>query len=173
MNKSIQKLVLVLLSFSLLMGCGASKDEAINESKEVAKTAFQETKMKPTETTNGISYYLPEDFKVQSETENNIILLNARQEYILFINPQEAQDSEVALQKLKKIKGTTILDTFKDDERFGFVSIAPLEGKEYELVVGIGGVKLTTKTKIKNMAKNTKAMMEIVNSVKYKVGVDK
>lgn len=173
MNRSIRILVLLLLSFSLLMGCGVSKKEAINESKVVAKTTFQETKMKATETTSGISYYLPEDFKVQSETEHNIILLKGRQEYILFINPQESPNSKAAFETLKNAKGKPTINSFESDGRFGYISVAPLEGKEYELIVGIGGVKLTTKTKTKNMAENTKAMMEIINSVEYSIGVDK
>ncbi|WP_017756156.1 hypothetical protein [Calidifontibacillus oryziterrae] len=173
MNMYIFKpLFVVLLSISLLMGCGVTKEEAINESIEVAEDTFNEAKPAYNETIYGIRFSLPEDFKIISESESNIILAKGRQEFILFVNPQEALDSEAAFQALEKAKGEKIIESFKRGERFGYFSAAPLEDNEYELIVGIGGVKLTTKTKISDMVEHTKAMMEIANSVEYKIGED-
>lgn len=170
--KQILVSMLLIVIFSGLIGCNASKEEAYQASQDVAETTFNEEKKAPTETTDGINYYLPDDFKVKNIIENNIILSRGKQEYILFVNPLEPSDSEVVYEELKD-KDKALLQSFEDNQRFGYISITPIEGKEYELMVGIGGVKVTTKTTTNDMAENTKVMMEIANSVEYSKAADK
>ncbi|WP_458412182.1 hypothetical protein ACNQFZ_15245 [Schinkia sp. CFF1] len=164
--------VTLLLSFSLLIGCSASKDEAVNQSKKLAETTFKEKSHESTKTTNGFSYYLPKGYKVKDQTENNVILLKDGQEYILFVNPREAKDSEALYEELKGAKKAEAKDitSFKKDNEFGYISITPAKEKKYELIVGIGGIKMTTLTTVSDMVGNTEDMMEITNSVQYDKG---
>lgn len=152
----------------MLIGCSASSDEAINQSKKIAETTFQEKAKTPTETTKGFSYYLPKGFKIDEKFENNVILKKEKQEYILFVNPHEPLKSDVLFNELKKSgKDEKSIATFKDDNRFGYISITPVKDRKYEVIVGIGGVKMTTLTSASDMVSNTKDMMEIAHSVQY------
>ena len=172
--KAFSKLVVTtMVSISLLVGCNPSNDEAISQSKKIAETAFKEKQMKTTESTNGIRYYLPKGFNVENEMENNIILLKGKEEYILFVNPEEPFTSEVVFNEMKSAKENAETDTFKTNDRFGYISINPAKDKKFELIVGIGGVKMTTLTSANNMVENTKDMMEIANSVQYANEKDK
>lgn len=157
----------IIVSFGLLIGCSASKDEAISQAKQVAGSTFNEPAQKPTETTKGFSYYLPEGFKVKDEFENNVILSEGKQEYILFVNPHESLTSDVIFNDIKGVKEEKGIDTFKDKDRFGYISISPAKNEKYELIVGIGGVKTTTITTNIDMVENAKNMMIIANSVEY------
>lgn len=157
----------MIVSIALLVGCSGTKDEAISQAKQVAGSMFNEPAQKPTETTNGFSYYLPEGFKVKDEFENNVILSKGSQEYILFVNPHESLKSDVNFNEIKGAKEEKGIDTFKDKDRFGYISISPGEDKKYELIVGIGGVKTTTMSTTSDMVENAKNMMMIANSVEY------
>jgi hypothetical protein len=158
---------IMILSFGMLVGCNGSKDESISQAKQVAGSTFNEPAQKPTETTKGFSYYLPEGFKVKDEFENNVILSKGKQEYILFVNPHESLASEVNFNEIKGVKEDVGIETFKDEDRFGYISISPAKDKKYELIAGIGGVKTTTMTSTNDMVENAKNMMIIANSVEY------
>ncbi len=158
---------IMIISFGLLVGCSGSKDEAISQAKQVAESTFNEPAEKPTETTKGFSYYLPEGFKVKDEFENNVILSKGNQEYILFVNSHEPLNSDVVFNEIRGAKDEQGIETFKGEDRFGYISISPGVDKKYELIVGIGGVKTTTMTTTNDMVENAKNMMIITNSVEY------
>jgi len=44
--------------------------------------------------------------------------------------------------------------------------IQKLKDDLYEVVVGIGGIKMTTETELSGLSKDAKSMMEIVRSIK-------
>lgn len=166
--KVYSKLAAVLIvSIALLVGCSGSKDEAISQAKQVAGSMFNEPAQKPTETTKGFSYYLPEGFKVKDEFENNVILTKGSQEYILFVNPHESLNSDVVFNEIRGEKEEKGIETFNDKDRFGYISISPGEDKKFELIVGIGGVKTTTMSTTSDLVENAKNMMIIANSVEY------
>lgn len=167
MKKSVNIFFILIISFGLLLGCSASKEEAISQSRKIAETTFMGDIQKPTKTTKGFSYYLPEGFEITDEMENNVILSEGKQEYILFVNPQETPDSQVIFNELKNAKKEESVDTFKSDGRFGYIIIMPAKDKKYEVIVGIGGIKMTTLSSAGDMVENTKNMMEITNSVQY------
>lgn len=158
---------IMMISFGLLVGCSGSKDEAISQAKQVAESTFNGPAEKPTETTKGFSYYLPEGFKVKDEFENNVILSKGNQEYILFVNSHEPLNSDVVFNEIRGAKDEQGIETFKGEDRFGYISISPGVDKKYELIVGIGGVKTTTMTTTNDMVENAKNMMIITNSVEY------
>ncbi|HHW38394.1 MAG TPA: hypothetical protein GXX18_14340 [Bacillales bacterium] len=165
--KAFSKLAVILISFGLLVGCSGSKEEAISQSKQAVESIFNEPAQKTTETTEGFSYYLPEGFKIEEEFGNNVILSKGKQEYILFVNPHESLNSDVIFNEIKGAKDEKGTKTFKDKDRFGYISISPGADKKYELIVGIGGVKTTTMSTTSDMVENAKNMMTIANSVEY------
>lgn len=167
MNVYSKLVAIMIVSFGLLVGCNGSKDEAISQAKQVAQSTFNEPAEKPTETTKGFSYYMPEGFKVKDEFENNVILSKGNQEFILFVNPHESLNSDVLFNEIKGAKEEEGIETFKGEDRFGYISISPGKDKKYEIIVGIGGVKTTTLSTTGDMVENAKNMMIIANSVEY------
>ena len=58
-------------------------------------------------------------------------------------------------------------ETYTDDNRFGYVQVEEMEEDNYEVSVGIGGVKMTTTCELKNVSESAQRMMVVVSSVEY------
>uniref|UniRef100_UPI001CCABD8F hypothetical protein n=1 Tax=Escherichia coli TaxID=562 RepID=UPI001CCABD8F len=56
-------------------------------------------------------------------------------------------------------------EVFTDDGYFGFASIVKKGEDHVELVASVGGIKMTTITKNKNIEVNMGKMMEIIRSI--------
>lgn len=158
-----------MITVLILSACGGSYKEESKAAIKTAKTTFHEKAKKPNKKSGDISFFLPSGFEIKDKKPNNIILKNGSTTYILFVNPQEAADSDVVYQSTVEQYGK--LDTnekFTDKDKMGFLTIQQLkEDKLNEVTVGIGGSKITTQTKTANLESETKAMMQIVNSVNF------
>jgi hypothetical protein len=111
---------------------------------------------------------LPEGYKVESAKNNNLIFKRDDEQFILFVNDKEKEDSTVFYDSLlEQYKDPIVEETFKDKDRFGYVLVDKLEEDEYEVSAGIGGVKMTTQTDSRSVADTAEQMMEIVSSVNY------
>ncbi|MCG1022002.1 hypothetical protein [Sutcliffiella horikoshii] len=163
---------ILFLSLLFLAGCSVSIEDASQKSIDAFEQTFKAEEMEATEETDAFHYYLPSQFSVDTETENNIVLTHKEQTYLLFVNPFESKDSEVLYDSTKVNYDELELDhTVSEDGRLGYLLISPVEGEKeefYEVTVGVGGVKMTTVTDTKNMESSTKSMMEVVSSVKIK-----
>ncbi|WP_339147305.1 MULTISPECIES: hypothetical protein [unclassified Sutcliffiella] len=163
---------ILFLSLLFLAGCSISIEDATQKSIDAFEQTFNGEEMEATEETDAFHYYLPSQFSVDTETENNIVLTHKEQTYLLFANPFESKDSEVLYDSTKVNYDELQLDhTVLEDGRLGYMLISPVEGEKeefYEVTVGVGGVKMTTVTDTKNMESSTKSMMEVVSSVKIK-----
>lgn len=160
-------IVSTFLLIGLLTGCTSIEDQA----KET-KTAVEQTlKEKPVETNNqygDITFYLPNEMKIDKKGDNNLILKKGDQLYILFVNPNEDVASDVMYQAIHSNDSKFAIDnTFKDKDRFGYVKAYEIDDKLYMLSVGIGGVKMTTETKVSKITENATEMMKVVSSVNY------
>jgi hypothetical protein len=112
---------------------------------------------------------LPFGYEVEEESPNNIILKNGSKRYILFYNQHEGPDSKVVYDATLKQKDEyEVKETFTKDGHNGFLLINRGKKDEHELVVGIGGVKLSTQAATRNLSSEAAAMMEIANSVQVK-----
>ncbi|MGG1675952.1 hypothetical protein ACIFOT_09390 [Neobacillus sp. NRS-1170] len=156
----------------LLFVLGACSHASLNdESKNTIKTvksALQEKAEQPNEKSGKIHFYLPNGYKIKDEKPNNIILKNGSKIYILFVNPQEDSLSEVVYKgTVNQYKRLNINEKFTSDSKFGFLTIKELDDDQNELTVGIGGTKITTQTETSDLVEDGKAMMQIVNSVKF------
>ncbi|CAM3532760.1 hypothetical protein GCM10009865_36320 [Aeromicrobium ponti] len=167
MNKKFTAALLLVISFLLLSACSASLEEEQTAAKNTAEEAFNKTSEKTNHKNEDIEYYLPFGVEVKEESPNNIILKNGSKTYILFYNPHEGPDSKVVYDAtIKQKKDYDVNETYTKDGHRGFLLINSDKKDENELIVGIGGVKISTQSKTKHLSSDAATMMEIVNSVK-------
>lgn len=158
---------LVIVGVFLLSACSSSFSEQKAEIKEEVANTFESKSEKSNNSTKDIEYYLPADVKVEKEKPNNVLLKNGKKTYILFYNQHEKADSKVVYEStMKQQKEWDANETFSKNGKFGYLLVKKLKEKQYQLIVGIGGIKLTTETD--NVKEDAEAMMEIANSVKVK-----
>ncbi|MFC4321121.1 hypothetical protein [Litchfieldia salsa] len=157
-----------MILIGLLVGCSASVDEVIKETETTTEEAFKADPIEPNQTETTFSYFLPSDMKEETVEENNLILQKGKQLFILFVNPNEEKSSEELYQStVAQTESDLLNETFKDDKRFGYIKVEEVEEDSYQLSIGIGGVKMTTVTKLNKIEENAEKMMQIVSSVDY------
>ncbi|GGM26336.1 hypothetical protein GCM10011351_09980 [Paraliobacillus quinghaiensis] len=166
--KKIVGLLFALSSVSLLFlsACAPTEEEALNLVEEAAKATFEADTIEPNQEVEGFSVYLPDDFEIVEETESNLLLESGDQMFILFYNALEASTSQLNYQTAEANDNYSLLQSFEDNERFGYVKVAETE-EIYELQVGVGGVKITTQTTLETMEDDTIAMMQMATSIAY------
>ncbi|MFJ7753458.1 hypothetical protein ACQKGI_08050 [Peribacillus muralis] len=160
--------LMLLLLGGLIVGCSGIERQT-EKAVRAAEIAFRDDDKQPNAEAGLIRVYLPTGFKVEEEHDNNLIIKQADKAYLLFVNPNEKEDSSVLFLAIKKQAGQyLILQSFQNDDKFGFVSIKESGKEKYELAVGIGGVKLTTETDKDRLKNDAKQMMEVISSVPQK-----
>ena len=166
--KKIVGLLFAMLTISLLLlsGCAPTEEEALNLVEEVAQEAFEGDTVEPNQEVEGFSLYVPDDFEIKEETQSNLLLESGDQMFILFYNALEATTSRLNYQTSEANDNYSLLQSFEDNERFGYVKVAETE-EDYELQVGVGGVKITTQTTLENIEDNTTDMMKMATSIAY------
>jgi hypothetical protein len=166
--KKLNLIFMIVLITILLASCSSIEDIVI-EAENEAKEEFMSSPKGVNAETSGFTYYVPREMEVENKINHNIILTEGKQTFILFVNTLEKPDSKVLYEtSLATDQEFIVNKTIEDNERFGFVQVLQIEKNKYEVSVGIGGVKLTTETKKRNIAKDTKKMMHIANSVRLK-----
>lgn len=160
-------LFLALLSITLLAACGKSFDERAAEAIAEAKDAFQLNDQQVNDEVDGVSLYKPAGFTIEEKSDSqNIVMKNGNDTFLLFINPNEKKDSRLFYDLLKNTEDKDRLEeTFTDEGYFGFASVVKKGEEQVELIASIGGIKMTTMTKDKNIEANMRKMMEIVRSI--------
>lgn len=157
----------IILSAILLVGCGKTVEDQVDEGMAKAEAAFKEANRSNT-TEGNVSLYLPKGFVIDpAEEESNYFVTSDDDQYILFINEQEPNDSKLNYDLILKDKKDDIvkIEELKNEDSFGFAAVIKHSEKHYELVVSIGGVKLSTMTNNKKMDEKLAVMMDIVRSV--------
>jgi hypothetical protein len=156
------------MALIFLAGCSASFEEEQAKASGAVEEAFKGAANKRNHENKEIEYNLPFGFEVKEETANNIILKNGAKTYILFYNLQEDASSVVVLNATLQQKEFDLDERFTEEGKLGYLLVKRLSEKENEVTVGIGGVKITSEVKTKNLAAEAEAMMHIVNSVHFK-----
>ena len=152
-----------------LTACSSSAEEQTADGVEAAKEVFQGKTVEPNEQIENVELFVPGGFTIQEDSDaTNIVLMDDGNSYILFINPNEKEDSRLFYDLLQADKkgSITAQEAFEQDGRFGFVAVLPSSEDKYEIISSIGGVKLTTITDEDNISSTMEQMMEIVRSVK-------
>ena len=167
-----KKLHILLFSFFLLFlaGCSLSEQEAIEASLQTFDNAVEEETKEANEETENIDYYLPNGFTVDSEVNNNIVIEHQEQTYILFVNPFESDSSEVVYETTLAFYEEPIVNiTLEKNGSFIFLIVDKGPSDDtYEVIVGIGGKKMTTITEVDNMNQSVQDMLDIIKSVTIK-----
>ncbi len=154
-----------------MSACSASIDEEQSKTAEAVQKILENPVTKTDQTIGDVSLNLPFRAKIEASSENNIIITKGSNQYILFWNPNEDQSSKL-LYELGIEDEEDIVDhgSFEDEDRFGYYIIREINQEDglYELVVGTGGVKMTTQSEAADLSSHAEMMMEIVTSIKFK-----
>jgi outer membrane lipoprotein-sorting protein len=154
----------------ILAGCNTTIDEEKEQTAKTVEETFKKTEKNAKEEAGNVSFYLPFGAKIEKESSNNIIISEGSDTFILFANTEEEKNSELLYKMaISDDKNIVQHDTFKEDNRLGYYVIKKLpDTEEYELIVGVGGTKLTTQSHLEDLSDNAEMMMEIASSVKHK-----
>ncbi|MGV3465639.1 MAG: hypothetical protein ACO1OT_10135 [Heyndrickxia sp.] len=158
----------MVLAIGLITGCSTSVKEQQNEATNKVSKAFSAQPKAAKKTTKNFSLYLPFGMTIQKESPNNVIIKRGRQNYLLFYNQKEVENSQEVYKISKPNKGLLVDKSFSSNSRFGYLLISKVKKDLYEVIVGVGGIKMTTETSMKNIASDAEKMAKIVSSVKYK-----
>lgn len=152
----------------VLAGCGKSVEEQINIGVASAQTVFEETPREPNKQIGQIELYLPSGYSIkETDDENNYILSKGKEKYILFVNINEEEDSQLHYELLKSSQAKKIVkeQPVELDGAFGFTAVLEHDEELFELVASSGGVKVSTISKNRNIDSKLVEMMLIARSV--------
>ena len=159
-------LFLAFLSITVLSACGKTFDEQASEAIAAAKEAFQLQDQQVNDEIHGVSLYKPAGFTIAEKSDaQNIVMKKGDDSFLLFINPNEQKDSRLFYDLLMTTEDERFEEVFTDDGYFGFASVTKQGEDKAELIASVGGVKMTTITKIKDIEANLSKMMQIVRSI--------
>lgn len=166
-NKKIFVFIMVML-LTLLGACSANIDDEQIKAEQLAKESFTSDSKETNTDTEYFSLYVPSAMKLDDTDPNNILITEGEELYLLFINQNEGQASKVIYEStLNSAENFRLNKTFENENQFGYILIKDNSEKEYELTIGVGGVKMSTVTDASNIAENAQTMMEIVNSIQF------
>lgn len=169
MRRNWMRLVIAPLLVVTLAACSPTAEDQTGEGIKAAKEIFQDEPTKPNEQVEDVNLFVPGGFSIQEDSDDtNIVLTKNSDAYVLFINPNEGQNSHLFydLVQAEKKEDKYSLETFEQNGRFGFIAVLPSGEDQFEIMASIGGVKLTTISEEANILTNIKQMMKIVRSVK-------
>lgn len=160
----------ILISFTIIVmaGCSQSVEEQIHAGVDNAETIFSSEPTAINKTIGHIELYIPKGYGIEKGIdESNYTIVHGKDSYILFVNPNETEDSELHYTILKDDPKTDVLydKSFKTEGVFGFSAVVNKPEEQYELIVSVGGVKLTTIADDKKLDEKLQEMMRIVQSV--------
>ncbi|MFC4022492.1 hypothetical protein ACFOUV_01510 [Oceanobacillus longus] len=150
----------------VLNGCGLkSEEDALAGAKATAENIFHnESQIETNYELGNNTIYIPEYLEIESSDESNLILVNGDQTYILFRNPIETSQSELNFHAANA-ENALLLDSFSNEDNFGYIRILPDEGEGYEMQIGVGGVKITTFTTKGKMDADAEELMKMAKSI--------
>ncbi|MHA6260388.1 hypothetical protein ACXYMX_10910 [Sporosarcina sp. CAU 1771] len=171
MHRTWKVLFLFSLSIFFLSGCMASLEEKADDGINAAKETFYSDSKDQTDEIEGIKLYKPAGFTVNnSSVPQNIVLNRKNETFILFVNPNEKESSRLFYELLLADTSKEILaeESFEKEDSFGFAAVLKSGNEKselVELVVSVGGTKMTTIGK-KKFTEDLTQMMQIVQSIK-------
>ncbi|MFL0584412.1 hypothetical protein ACH0B6_17705 [Solibacillus silvestris] len=153
----------------ILSACSQTVEEQAQAGMENAETIFSSEPNKANKTIGHIELYLPKGYSIEKGIDElNYTILNGKDSYILFVNQNEPEDSQLQYDLLKQENKNEIVEekTFDAAGQFGFSAVTKFPEEKYELIVNLGGVKLSTISVDKKIDDKIQEMMEIVKTVK-------
>ncbi|OEH91780.1 hypothetical protein [Bacillus solimangrovi] len=160
------RLFILITILFVISACSASEKEVVSETKSEVENVFLTGNQKANKEKETFRYYMPSSFSVVEQDDYNIVFSKGKTKVILFVNPNESYDSEVLYEQIASEQKVIIDETWNEDGRFAYLKINSIGEKDkHELVIGIGGAKLTTETSTSSMVSTATAMMEIAKSI--------
>ncbi|MGP4041542.1 hypothetical protein ACTWP4_16800 [Gracilibacillus sp. D59] len=168
MEKTGLVVVSLLIVFLIGMSIWTIKptEEVLSEAIDVAEQQFKQESKEQNKQVDNFSLYLPEGFEVEEQTVNNLILTKGEKKYIIFYNALESQTSRLNYEAAKETDDHEWLVPFEEKDRFGYINIVELED-QFEVQLGVGGVKVTTFSTKSELTEDVRDMMDIANSIAY------
>jgi len=161
--------VVILLGVLIIAACGKTIEEEKVKAEGNVEKAFEAKSENANEEIQSIKFNLPSGFSIKDESPNNIILEKGDHPYILFYNPNEDHKSKALYDGVVENANKVITNkTFSDEERFGYLVINEMDKEMYEVTVGIGGIKATSESDLKNLATDAELLMKVVKSTSFK-----
>ncbi|MBM7660491.1 hypothetical protein JOC85_001263 [Bacillus mesophilus] len=161
------KLIYITFAILFLVGCATIEDQ-LAETEIVTNEAFEAGPKGVNIEEDEFTYFLPDSIEPESSDEFNIILTEGNQAYILFVNAFEEKTSRILYESSLLDEQYLLNKTYENEDSFGFILVYEIEEEQYEVVVGVGGTKLTTVTDKSKIAESAEKMMLIANSVRLK-----
>ncbi|UOQ86331.1 hypothetical protein [Gracilibacillus salinarum] len=160
--------VSILLIFVIAMSIWSIEptEEVLTEATDVAENQFEQEIKDPNEELDHFSLFVPEGFEVEEQSQNNVILTKDNQTYILFYNKLESDTSKLNYEAAMEMEDHDKLVSFEDQDRFGYINIAERDD-QFEVQLGVGGVKVTTISSKQELTEDVKSMMNMANSLAY------
>ncbi len=164
LKKSWKWLILLIVVLGVLIYIPLSIDYEAATIK-AAETAFHAEPLKTDDKVQDTSIFLPQGFILEEVSDNNLLVRKGQQEYLIFVNPEENRDSRLLYNNLTAIEDYSINQTFVEEDQFGYLLVNEHSRRNVDLIVGIGGYKITTTTDLPDMVDDAKNMMQIANSM--------
>ena len=168
MNRKWIHAAVLIVGILVLSACSQSVEEQALAGMENAETVFSSEPKEVNKTIGHIELYLPAGYSIEKGIDDlNYTILNGKDSYILFVNQNETNDSQLHYDIFKNESTSEIVQekTFQSDGMFGFSGVIKLPEGKYELIANIGGVKLSTISEDKKLDSKIQEMMEIVQTV--------
>ncbi|GAA0455846.1 hypothetical protein [Alkalibacillus silvisoli] len=159
--------ILGVLFLGVIIGaCSPSVEDAFNQADSTVKDVFLSTEAKePNYSFDSFNVYKPDELEVLDESEHNVVFTDGDQPFVLFVNELEAPNSRWFYDRIED-EGVH-LRTFQTDEAFSYLH-ALEHDEDYEVHLGIGGIKMSTVSSLNEIEGDIEMMIEIINSVKEK-----
>lgn len=161
---------LIATLFIAMASYGVNQEEAITEAKESFYTSFEiPVENDQNYESDQVTFYLPNGVKVVEETDYNIVLKQDDQIYLLFFNPLEKPNSKVHYDlDLQYQEEALLFETYETEDLCSYLLVLE-EDKELNVVLGVGGAKISTITSTSRLLESTEVMTEILHSLTYKL----
>ncbi|ANU11445.1 hypothetical protein A1A1_09966 [Planococcus antarcticus DSM 14505] len=161
-------IVLLLLLIGILSGCMATPEEQVVQGVSNAHAAFESEPQRANKTAGQKELYVPAGYDFEEASDGlSSLITRGSDSFVLLVNPNEKATSTFFynLQKADAEQQWVVDETFQQNGRFGFTMVKEIAEDRLELVVGTGGVKLTTVTEESELPRNMDWMMKTVRSI--------
>lgn len=154
----------------MLGACSISEEEAQQHAKESFVEKMEQEQKSITYETNKMSLYIPSFTEIEEVDEYNLILERNGHVYLLFLNDfTDFQSKEELLELLMVEDEPFIFEMLESNNgEMAYLLVTHFSEDEYKVVVGYGGRKITTITKLTDMNNVADLMFDIVQSAKEK-----
>lgn len=162
--------LLLLLVSGVLASCSTAPEKLVTQGVTNARHAFEAEPKTANEKMGQTELYVPKGYVLEkSQDHSNRLITKESEMFSLTINPNEHAASTIfyELQKINPQQLWVVDETFKQSDRFGFATVNEITDDKLELVVGVGGNKISTITTEHKLPENMEWMMKTVRSINH------